>query len=94
MLAPVHLDRELGLAAGEIQDVGTDRKLAGEAGPVAGKEVPENPLLPRRLPPQPTGAVGENRVDAMRDHGSPITERNALRAYPPPAPPLQGGEIQ
>ena len=107
VLAAVDLDDQLRLAAGEIGYVGLDRELAGEFGAVAGEEAPEGAFLPGRVGAQVSGSGSEAAGDSAAGHFGSHNEAGRRpkirifaeaskgtrwRAYPPPAPPLQGGE--
>ena len=89
VLRTVELDAQPRLAAGKVENVRSDYELAGEARPVTRKPSPDQPLRRR-------GAVTKLSRTSRHflwnpAHSESLVARAAL-AYPPPAPPFQGGE--
>lgn len=65
MLAAVDFDHQLGLAAGEVGDVGADRELSRELWAVAGEDVPDFAFFGRRVGAEGAGSLGEFGVYAL-----------------------------
>lgn len=91
MLAPVQFGDKSCFATGKIDDEWADDELAGELGAMAGNETSYSLLGVSRTVSKRARPLRHFRIDPGHEVPSQWT---ALRAYPPLAPPFQGGEVR
>lgn len=89
MVRAVKLDRQLGCPTRNVHDIGADDKLPSKARPKLRQASPYHAFDVGLAVPQ--GARIGCHMSWHAAHRGKVTGR-APRAYPPPAPPFQGGE--
>ena len=88
VLRTVEFDAQPRLAAGKVQNVGSHNKLAGKGRPIARKPSPDEPFSRRGRVAQLSRTLRHFLWNPA--HVECLVGRATL-AYPPPAPPFQGG---
>ena len=92
VLAAVEFDDQSGAPARQIDNERRDDELSREGRAVSGNTMPDREFGRRRIVAQFARSSGEFRIDAAT-HAASVSWLAAL-AYPPPTPPLQGGELR
>ena len=89
MLRAVKLQCQFRGPTRHVENIGANNQLPGEARPIAGQLLPYHSLgigLPVSQCPSIGSHIFWNSAHDL------MLARHAPRAYPPPAPPFQGGE--